>query len=35
MLGRTAMYTGREVTWEELVRSKETWEAKLDLEKLG
>jgi predicted dehydrogenase len=35
MLGRTAMHTGREVTWEELMRSKETWDAKLDLEKLG
>ena len=35
MLGRTAMYTGREVTWEELVRSKRTWDAKVDLEKLG
>jgi hypothetical protein len=29
------MYTGREVTWDELVRSKEIWDAKLDLEKLG
>jgi len=35
MLGRTAMYTGREVTWEELVNSQETWDAELDLEKLG
>ncbi|MGB9456884.1 MAG: Gfo/Idh/MocA family oxidoreductase [Bryobacteraceae bacterium] len=35
MLGRMAMYTGREVTWDELVRSEESWDAKLDLEKLG
>ena len=34
MLGRTAMYTGREVTWDEMVRSKERWDAHLDLEKL-
>ena len=35
MLGRTAIYTGREVTWEELERSKETWDAKIDLAKLS
>ena len=34
MLGRAAMYTGREVGWEELVRSEEAWDAGLDLEKL-
>jgi predicted dehydrogenase len=34
MLGRKAAYTGREVTWEELRRENESWEAKLDLEKL-
>ena len=35
MLGRTAMYTGREVTWDELQRSEESWDAGIDLEKLG
>ena len=35
MLGRAAMYTGREVTWDQLLRSKEVWEASLDLEKLA
>jgi len=34
MLARTAAYTGREVTWDELIRSKESWDAKLDLSKL-
>jgi myo-inositol 2-dehydrogenase / D-chiro-inositol 1-dehydrogenase len=29
MLGRTAAYTGREVTWDELLRSTESWDAKL------
>jgi predicted dehydrogenase len=31
MLGRTAAYTGREVTWDELLRSNEVWDAKLDI----
>jgi predicted dehydrogenase len=35
MLGRTAAYTGREVTWEELMRSNERWDAGLDVAKLG
>ena len=34
MLGRTAIYTGREVTWEELGRSEEKWDAGIDLEKM-
>jgi predicted dehydrogenase len=34
MLGRTAAYTGRPVTWDELLRLNEKWDAKLDLEKL-
>jgi myo-inositol 2-dehydrogenase / D-chiro-inositol 1-dehydrogenase len=34
MLGRTAAYTGKEATWDELLRSNETWDAGLDLEKL-
>jgi myo-inositol 2-dehydrogenase/D-chiro-inositol 1-dehydrogenase len=35
MMARTAAYTGREVTWEEQWRSKEEWEAKIDLNKLS
>ena len=35
MLGRTAAYTGREATWDELLRSGETWDAGIDLDKLG
>jgi len=34
MLGRTAAYTGREVTWDELVRSNEAWDAGIDIGKL-
>jgi myo-inositol 2-dehydrogenase / D-chiro-inositol 1-dehydrogenase len=34
MLGRTAAYTGKEATWDELLRSNETWDAGLDVEKL-
>ena len=35
MLGRMAMYTGREVTWDELLRSEEKWDANLDLNQFG
>lgn len=35
MLARTAAYTGREVTWEDLLKSTEVWDAKLDLTKLS
>lgn len=35
MLGRTAAYTGREITWEELLKSKEHWDSGIDLNKLG
>lgn len=35
MLGRTAAYTGREAAWDELLRSKEAWDAGIDIEKLG
>ena len=35
MMARTAAYTGREVTWDELMKSKEAWDSKIDLEKLG
>jgi hypothetical protein len=34
MLGRRAAYTGREVTWAELLRSNEHWDSKIDIEKL-
>jgi hypothetical protein len=35
MLGRRAAYTGREATWDELLRSNEHWDSKIDIEKLG
>jgi predicted dehydrogenase len=35
MMARTAAYTGREVTWEEQMKSKEVWESKIDLNKLS
>lgn len=35
MLARAAAYTGREVTWDELLRSDEAWEAGIDLSKLA
>lgn len=35
MLGRSAAYTGREATWDELLRSNETWDAGIDIDKLG
>jgi myo-inositol 2-dehydrogenase/D-chiro-inositol 1-dehydrogenase len=31
MLGRRAAYTGRETTWDELLRSNEHWDAKIKL----
>lgn len=34
MMARTAAYTGREVTWDEMMKSKEAWDAKIDLERL-
>src|SRR5882757_1782284 len=34
MMARTAAYTGREVTWEETLKSTESWDAKIDLNKL-
>src|SRR5947209_11437936 len=34
MMGRRAAYTEREVTWEELLRSDEAWDARIDLDKL-
>jgi myo-inositol 2-dehydrogenase / D-chiro-inositol 1-dehydrogenase len=35
MMARTAAYTGREVTWDELMKSTEVWDPKIDLNKLG
>jgi myo-inositol 2-dehydrogenase / D-chiro-inositol 1-dehydrogenase len=35
MMARTAAYTGREVTWDELVKSTDVWDARLDLDRLG
>ena len=34
MLGRKAAYTGREVTWDELLKSNEKWESGINVEKL-
>jgi myo-inositol 2-dehydrogenase / D-chiro-inositol 1-dehydrogenase len=34
MMARTAAYTGREVTWDETLKSKEEWDPKIDLNKL-
>jgi predicted dehydrogenase len=34
MLGRQAAYQGHELTWEELLRSNEQWDAGIDLDKL-
>lgn len=34
MLGREAIYAGHEVTWDQLLHSKESWDAKLDVSKL-
>src|SRR6478752_4488513 len=31
IMARTAAYTGREVTWEEVLKSKEVWDPKIDL----
>jgi myo-inositol 2-dehydrogenase / D-chiro-inositol 1-dehydrogenase len=35
MMARTAAYTGREVTWDETLKSTEVWDSKIDLKKLG
>jgi len=34
MLARTAAYTGREVSWEDTLKSTEVWDPHLDLEKI-
>ncbi len=35
MMARTAAYKGREVTWDELMKSTEVWDPKIDLNKLA
>lgn len=35
ILGRTAAYSGRELTWDRLVKSDARWDAKLNLDELG
>jgi myo-inositol 2-dehydrogenase / D-chiro-inositol 1-dehydrogenase len=35
MMARTAAYTGREVSWDELMKSTEVWDPKMDLNKLA
>jgi predicted dehydrogenase len=34
MLGREAAYTGREISWEKLLKSHKPWDAKIDLNRL-
>jgi predicted dehydrogenase len=34
LMARTAAYSGRELTWEETLKSDETWDPKIDLHKL-
>src|SRR5579859_1462114 len=34
MMARTAAYTGREVTWEEILKSTEVWDPHLDLNRI-
>jgi hypothetical protein len=34
LVGRTAAYTGKPVTWEETYRSREAWEARINLDRL-
>jgi predicted dehydrogenase len=35
ILGRMAAYTGKEVTWEKMIKSNEKWNLKLNLDALG
>ncbi len=35
ILGRQAAYSGREVTWEEMLRGNEHWDAGIDVSKVG
>ena len=34
MMARTAAYTGHEVSWDEILKSKEVWDPKVDLDKI-
>jgi myo-inositol 2-dehydrogenase / D-chiro-inositol 1-dehydrogenase len=34
MMARTAAYAGREVSWEDMLKSRETWDPKIDLNRL-
>jgi myo-inositol 2-dehydrogenase/D-chiro-inositol 1-dehydrogenase len=35
ILGRTAAYTGRKVTWDEMMKSTEVWDPKIDLKQFA
>ena len=35
MLGRNAAYSGKTITWEELQKSKEVYEPKIDITKFA
>ncbi|MCG3161553.1 MAG: Inositol 2-dehydrogenase/D-chiro-inositol 3-dehydrogenase [Acidobacteria bacterium] len=35
ILGRTAAYSGREVTWDKMIKSNEKWDLRLNLDSLG
>ena len=35
MMARTAAYSGHEVTWDEIMQSKDVWDPKIDLDKLA
>ncbi|HKW56748.1 MAG TPA: Gfo/Idh/MocA family oxidoreductase [Candidatus Acidoferrum sp.] len=35
MMARTAAYTGRELAWDDLMKSKEVWDSKIDLNRLS
>ena len=35
MMARTAAYKGHEITWDEILKSKEEWDPKINLEKLA
>jgi len=34
MMARTAAYKGHDVTWDEMMKSSEVWDPKIDLNKL-
>jgi myo-inositol 2-dehydrogenase / D-chiro-inositol 1-dehydrogenase len=35
ILGRTAAYTGRELTWDEMMKSTEVWDPKMDFKQFA